>query len=156
MSFLHPSVHSENDPHDGRRVAIYLPDGLALKLLCVCDAAAGLEFSEPDSPVHSDLEDLWSSVSASPVGSVDLVRAEEELREFAERYGLAHCLEASNLSWLTEDGDLREAPSEELYKELLEAAFGKSSGGTAFENVGWDTSSQSEDLFLNVSPFMVK
>ena len=155
MSFLHTSAHSEHDYRDERRGAIYLPDGLALKLLCVCDAATGLELSEPDSQIHSDLEDLWSSILASSVGSVGSGGAEEDLQKFAERYGLAHCLEGSNVGRLTEVGDF-EAPSEDLYKEILEAAFGNPSGGAAFENGGYDASSQTEDLFLNVSQFVLK
>ena len=148
MSFLHPSAHSERDVDDGRRGAIYLPDGLATKLLCVCDAAAGLQSSEPDSPIHSDLEDLWSNVRASSVSPVDSVRAEEDIRRFAERYGLDHCLSHSNLSWLDEV----KTSSEDLYKDLLEAAFGNPSGGAAYKYGGSEGSSQIEESFLNVSP----
>lgn len=153
MSLLHPSTHSEPDSHDERRGAIYLPDGLAVKLLCVCDAAVGLEISDPDSPIHSDLEDLWSNVIASPASSLDPVRAEADVRHFAEQYGLAHCLEGCSVGRLCEAGKL-ENPPEDLYKELLEAAFGNPNNEAAFENGGHDASSQIEDIFLNVSLFM--
>jgi hypothetical protein len=149
MSFLPLFTHSERDSHDGRRGAIYIPDGLATQLLCVCDAAVGLESSEPDSPIHSDLEDLWSNIRASSFSSVDSFQAEEDVRRFAERYGLVHCL--SSLSWLGEVERLKKS-SEEMYKELLEAAFGSSSGGTALENGGCNDASQIEDLYINVSP----
>ena len=150
MSFIHPSAHSDRDLCDERRSAIYLPDGLATKLLCVCDAAAVLESSEPNSPIHSDLEDLWSNVRASSVSSVDSVRAEEDIRRFAQRYGLGHCHSCSSLNLLGE------TPSEILYKDLLEAAFGNPSGRTAFENGGHSNSFQIEELFINVSPSVFK
>ena len=139
--------------YDERRSAIYLPDGLAAKLLNVCDAAAGLELSEPGSSIHADLDDLWSSVLASSVSSVDPFRAEEVIRRFAEQYGLVHCLSSTDLSWLNKVGDL-EAPSEDLYKDLLDAAFGNPSGGTAYEKEDRDDTSQIEFSFLNVSSFL--
>ncbi|KAF9646187.1 hypothetical protein BDM02DRAFT_3130551 [Thelephora ganbajun] len=145
MSLL-PSAHSEHESHDGRRSAIHLPDGLAAKLLSICDATARVELSEPNSPIHSDLDDLWSNILTS---SMDSFRAEEAIRRFAERYGLVHCLSGSNLNWLNEVGNL-ETPSEGLYKDLLEAAFGDPSGGTAFENEDHDASSQLELSFLNI------
>lgn len=150
MSFIRHSAHSDRDPHDERRSAVYLPNALATKLLCVCDAAAGLGLSEPNSPIDSDLEDLWSNIRASSVIPVDSCRAEEDIRRFAERYGLEYCLSCSNLSWLGEDGKLK-TPSENVYEELLEAAFGNTSGRTAFENGGPNNSSQIEDLIFNVS-----
>ena len=132
MSLLLSPTRFENDPSDERRGAIYLPDALAAKLLNVCDAAAGLESSEPNSPIHSDLDDLWSGILTSSVGSVDSFRGEEIIRGFAERYGLDHCLSSSDLSWLNKVGDL-ETPSKDLYKDILEAAFGTASGGTTYE-----------------------
>lgn len=150
MPSFRPPAHSERDPDNERRVAIYLPDGLATKLLCVCDAAAELESSEPNSTIHSDLEDLWSNVRASSVSAVDLFRAEEDVQRFVERYGLVHCLSCSDLSWL--GVGMVKTPSEGLYEDILEAAFGNSSGRAAFENVDRNISSEIEDLFLNVSP----
>jgi len=150
MSLLLPSTHSEHDSSDERRSAIYIPDGLAAKLLNVCDATAEMELSESNSPIHSDLDDLWSNILASSVSSVDSLRAEEVIRRFAERYGLVHCLSGSNLSWLNEVGNL-ETPSEDLYKDLLEAAFGNPSGGTAYENEEPDDTPKIEVSFLNVS-----
>lgn len=153
MSLLHPSTHSEPNSHDERRGAIYLPDGLAVKLLCVCDAAVGLEISDPDSPIHSDLEDLWSNIITSSASSAGSARAEADVRHFTERYGLAHCLEGYNAGWFGEVGNL-EKPSEDLYKELLEAAFGNQNSEAAYDDGGHDASSQIEDLFLNVSLFV--
>jgi len=147
MSLLPLSTHSGHGTVDGRRSAIYLPDCLAAELLNVCDAA---ESSEPDSPIHSDLDDLWSSVLASSVSSVDSFRAEEVVRSFAEQYGLVHCLSSANLSWLNEVENLG-APSEDLYKDLLNAAFGNPSGGTAFESNDRDNTPQIGISFLNVS-----
>jgi len=142
-----PSAHSEQGSSAGRRSAIYLPDGLAAKLLSVCDVTAGVESSEPDSPIHHDLDDLWSGILASPVDSVG---AEEVIRRFVERYGLVPCLSGSDLSWLHEVETL-ETPPEDLYKGLLEAAFGNPSGGTTFENAVQDTAPQMGVSFLNVS-----
>ena len=153
MSLLPPSTHSGHGTVDGRRGAIYLQDCLAAGLLNVCDAAAGLESSEPDSPIHSDLDDLWSSVLASSVSSVDSFRAEEVVRRFVERYGLVHCLSSANLGWLNEVENL-DTPSEDLYKDLLDAAFGNPSGGTAFENNDRDNTPQMGISFLNVSFFL--
>jgi len=149
MSLL-PSTHSEHDSSDGRRSAIYLPDGLAAKLLSVCDATAEMELSEPNSPIHSDLDDLWSNILASSVSSVGSFRAEEVIRCFAERYGLVHCLSGSNPSWLNEVRNL-ETPSEDMYKDLLEAAFGNPSSETAYKNEETDDTPQIEVSSLNVS-----
>lgn len=151
-SFFHHSTRSERDFHDKRRGAIYLPDRLATKLLRVCDAAVDIELSEPHSRIHSDLEDLWSNIRASSLGSVDSFRAEEDVRRFAERYGLVHCLSCSNLGWLGDVGKLNKTPPENLYEEILEAAFGIQNGGTAFENGGQNNYSHIQDLFINVSP----
>lgn len=150
MSFLHSSTHSDHDPHDEKRSAVYIPDSLASKLLSVCDAAAGLESSEPNSPIQSDLEDLWSNILASSVSSVDSFKVEEDIQRLAERYGLAQCLSGQNLrSWLSEVENL-ETPTEDLYRDILEAAFGNTSGGTAFKNGDYNTF-QLDDLFNNVS-----
>jgi hypothetical protein len=153
MSLFLSSTCSEHDSFDERRSAIYLPDGLAAKLLNVCDAAAESKLSGPGSPIHSDLDDLWSSVLASSVSSVDSFRAEEDIRRFAERYGLVHCLSSANLSWLSKVGNL-EAPSEDLYKDLLDAAFGNSSDETAYEEEDDDDTPQIGHSFLNVSPYL--
>jgi len=153
MSFVPPSTHSEHGTVDERRSAIYLPDHLAAELLNVCDATAGLEPSEPGSPIHSDLDELWSGVLASSVSSVDSFRAQEVVRRFAERYGLVHCLSSANLSWLNEVENL-EAPSEDLYKDLLDAAFGSPSGGTAFDSNDRDNTPQIGHSFLDVSFFL--
>ena len=148
MSLLLPSTDSEHDSFDERRSAIYLPDGLAVKLLSVCDAATGLESSEPNSPIHSDLDDLWSRILASSVSPVDSFRAEEAIRHFAERYGLVHCLSGASMSWLNKVGNRKVARSGDLYKDLLEAAFGNPSGGVAYER---EYRAQMELSFLNVS-----
>jgi len=149
MSHL-PSARSEHDSPDGRRSAIYLPDGLAAKLLSVCDVTAGIESSEPGSPIDHDLDDLWSGILAS---SVDSLGAEEVIRRFVERYGPVPCLSGSDLKWLHEV-DTLETPPEDLYKGLLEAAFGNPSGGTAFENEVQDTAPKTGVSFLNVSSLL--
>jgi len=150
MSLL-PSARSEHGSTDGRRSAIYLPDGLAAKLLSVCDVTAGMEPPEPGSPIHHDLDDLWSEILASSAGSVDSSGAEEVLRRFAERYGLVPCLSGPNLNWI-HGVETLETPPGDLYKDLLEAAFGNTSGGTAFENEDQDTAPQTGVSFLRVSP----
>ena len=152
MSLLLPSTRSENGSPDERRSAIYLSDGLAVKLLCVCDATAGMESSEPSSLIHSDLDDLWSNILASSSSSVDSPEAEEVIRRFAERYGLVPCLEGSNLNLLDAVENI-ETPSEDLYKELLEAAFGSSSCRTSFENEYRNTALRIGAPFFNVSSF---
>lgn len=152
MSLLPPSTHSEHGSPNERRSAIYLSDGLAVKLLSVSDATAEIESTEPDSPIHSDLDDLWSDILASSVSSVDSFEAEEVVRRFAERYGLASYLSDSNLNWLNEVENI-ETSSEDLYKDLLEAAFGNPSHGVVFENEDHDTTPQMGVSFLNVSPF---
>lgn len=150
MSPPFPSTHSEQDSFDERRGAIYLPDGLAAKLLNVCDAAAGLESSEPSSLIDFDLDDMWSSVLASSVSSTGSFGAEEVIQHFAERYGLVHCLSSANLSWLNKARNLG-VPSEDLYKDLLDAAFGTPSSGTAYEREDHDNNPQMGLSFLNVS-----
>jgi hypothetical protein len=112
-----------------------------------------MELSEPGSPIDSDLDDLWSNILTSSISSVDSFGVEEVIRRFAERYGLVHCLPGSNLNWLDEVENL-EAPSEDLYRDLLEAAFGNPSGGTTFENDDYDTTPQAGISFLNVSSFL--
>lgn len=146
---LFPSSRSENDSPHGRRSAIYLPDGLATKLLNVCDVSAEMESSEPSSPIHQDLDDLLSDILASSASSVDSLGAEEAIRRFAERYGLVPCLSGSNMNRLHEAEALG-TPSEDLYKGLLEAAFGNRSGVT-FENEEKDTAPQGGVSLLSVS-----
>ena len=141
MCSLLPPARSERDSSDGRRSAIYLPDSLATKLLSACDVAAGMESSEPGSSFHSDLDDLWSNITRSSVSSVDSFRAEQVTQRFVERYGLVPCPKNSNL----------DTPCEELYKDILEAAFGDSGGGTAPENEDHSVIPQIEVLFLEVS-----
>ena len=153
MSLLPSSTHFERDSPDERRSAIYLPDGLAAKLMSVCDATAEIELSEPNSPIHSDLDDLWSNILASSVSSAGPFGAEEAVRRFAGQYGLVRCLSGSNMNWLGEVENF-ETPSEELYKDLLEAAFGTPSGGTAFENDGRDATPQVGVSLPNVSSFL--
>lgn len=150
---LPPSTPSKNDPFGERRGAIYLPDGLAAKLLSVCDAAAGLEPSEPDSQIHSDLDDLWSTILASPVSPIDSSKAEEAIQRFADRHGLAHCLSGASLSWLNNTGSTEPA-SADLYKDLLEAAFGKPSGRSAYESECCDNTPQTRFSYPNVSSFL--
>lgn len=145
-----PSARSEHGFPDGRRSAIYLPDGLAAKLLSVCDVTAGIESSEPGSPIDHDLEDLWSGILAS---SVDSHGVEEVIRSFVERYGPVPYLSGSDLNWFHE-AETPETPPEDLYKALLEAAFGNPSGGTAFENEVQDTAPQTGVSFLNVSSLL--
>lgn len=155
MSFFPPSTHSEDGPpneNNERRSAICIPDGLATKLLSVCDVTAGMESSEPGSPICSDFDDLWSSILASSVSSVGSSGTEEVIQRFAERYGLVPYLSGSNLNWLNEVENL-ETPSEDLYKDLLEAAFGEPSGGAASESEDRDTTPQVGVSFLNVSSF---
>lgn len=153
MSLLPPYTRSEHGSPDERRSAIYLSDGLAVKLLSVCDATAEMESSEPSSPIHSDLDDLWSKTLASSISSVDSFEAEEVVRRFAERYGLVSCLSGSNLDWLNDLENI-EASSEDLYKDLLEAAFGNPSRGTPFENEDRDTTPRIGVSFLDVSSFL--
>ena len=154
-TLLPPSTLSEHDPFDERRGAIYLPDGLAAKLLSVCDAAAGLEPSEPNSQIHSDLDDLWSSILASPASPIDSsnTKAEEAIQRFAERYGLVHCFPSGNLSWLDKTGNTKPA-SADLYKDLLEAAFGKQSGGSVYEREYRDNTLKIAISYPNVSSFL--
>ena len=155
MSLLLPSTHSERDSFDQRRSAIYLPNGLAAKLLSVCGAAVGLESSEPNSSIHSDLDDLWSSILASSVDSVGSSGVEEVIQRFAEQYGLVHCLFGSNLNGLSEIGEFKKS-SEDLHKDLLDAAFGNPSGGTAYKNEGQglNNTPRIEFSFQNVSSFL--
>ena len=155
MTLLPPSTPSKHEPFGERRGAIYLPDGLAAKLLSVCDAAAELEPSESNSQIHADLDDLWSSILASPAGPIDSSnsKAEEAIRRFAERYGLVHCFSGANLSWLDKTGNAKPA-SADRYKDLLEAAFGKQSGGSAHEREYRDNTPQIEISYPNVSSFL--
>ena len=147
MSLL-PSSHSEIDSPGGRRSAIYLPDCLAAKLLSVCDVTAGIESSEPSSPIHHHLDDLWTEILAS-AGSVDSLEAEKAIRRFGEQYGLVPCLPGSNTNRLNRAETL-ETPSEDLYKGLLEAAFGNPSSGT-FQNEDQDTAPKTGVSLLCVS-----
>jgi len=153
MTLLPPPTRSEHDSPDERRSAVYLPDCLATKILSVSDATAEMELSEPNSPIHSVLDDLWSNILASSVDSAGSCGAEGVIRRFAERYGLVHCLSRSSLDWLSQVENL-ETPSEDLYKDLLEAAFGNPSGGTAYENGDHDTTPQLGVSFFNVCSFL--
>ena len=66
---------------------------------------------------------------------------------------MVHYFSGSDLNWLSEVGNL-ETPSEDLYKDLLEAAFGNPSGGAAYEIEEPHDALQIEHSFLNVSSLL--
>lgn len=149
MSFLLSSTPSEYHFHDGRRDGIYLPDGLAAKLFSVCDAITELEFQQ-NSRIHTDLEDLLSNILTPSASPVDWFRAEEDIRLFAKEHCLVQCLENSSQVSFGEACDLEKYP-EDLYDDILEAAFGSVSGRPALECEGHSSCSQLNHLLFNVS-----